>query len=69
MLFETLFRDFRLLARAAEVPRYSARHFSLWWPNLPEGQFLQIILSGVILSCSVASLIGGAKRPLKSSDV
>jgi hypothetical protein len=61
VMFECLFRDFWLLARRAEVPRYSYQHFSLWWPNLGEGQLLQIILSGLILSCSVVSLIRGAR--------
>jgi hypothetical protein len=57
---EVLFRDFRRLAWAAEVPAYSYRHFSLWWPNLEEGQLLQIILSGAILVLSVGALI---RRP------
>ena len=54
---DVLFRDFWLLAKAAEVPGFSYRHFSLWWPNLEEGQLLQIILSGAILILSVGGLI------------
>jgi len=61
VMFECFFRDFWLLARRAAVPRYSYQHFSLWWPNLGEGQLLQIILSGLILSCSVVALIRGAR--------
>jgi hypothetical protein len=58
---DVLFRDFWLLARAAEVPVFSGRHLSLWWPNLEEGQFLQIILSGAILFLSALALIRRAR--------
>ena len=58
---DVLFRDFWLLARAAEVPVFSGRHLSLWWPNLEEGQFLQIILSGAILFLSAVALIRRAR--------
>lgn len=61
VMFECLVMDFWLLASRAEVPRYSYEHFSLWWPNLGEGQSLQIVLSGFILSYSLASLIRGAR--------
>lgn len=54
---DVLFRDFWLLARAAEVPVFGGRHLSLWWPNLEEGQFLQIILSGAILFLSTVVLL------------
>jgi hypothetical protein len=57
VLFDALFRDFWFLAKNAEVPRFSYEHFTLWWPNLGEGQFLQIILSGAILCCAVAHLV------------
>jgi hypothetical protein len=56
-----LLRDFWLLAHAAEVPVFSGRHLSLWWPNLEEGKFLQIILSGVILFVSVVASIRRAR--------
>jgi hypothetical protein len=62
VLFEDLFRDFWLLARFAEVPRFSYQHFSLWWPNLSEGHLLRIILSGAILSCSIAFLVRAARN-------
>lgn len=57
VLFESLFRDFWWLAKNAEVPRFSHQHFSLWWPNLTEGQLLQITLAGIILFCSLMSVI------------
>jgi hypothetical protein len=57
VLANVLFRDFWLLARAAEVPRFSYRHFSLWWPNLSEGQLFQITLASTILAYSIASLL------------
>lgn len=57
ILFDCLFVRFWLLAKWAEVPRFSYLHFSLWYPNLHEGQLLRIILAGVILSCSITSLI------------
>ena len=56
VLTDVLFRDFWLLAGAAEVPRFSYRHFSLWWPNLDEGQLFQIILAGTFLAYSLACL-------------
>jgi hypothetical protein len=65
VFFESLFRDFWLLARSAEVPRFSYRHFSLWWPNLTEGQLLQIMLAGSILACSVTSVIRSARSRRK----
>jgi hypothetical protein len=58
---DVLFRDFWLLAKAAEVPVFSYRHFSLWWPNLGEGQLLQMILSGAIFVLSVGALIRRAR--------
>lgn len=57
VLFEYLFRAFLVLARSAEVPRFSYQHFSLWWPNLDEWQILLIVLAGVILSCSAMSVV------------
>ena len=56
VLLNVLCRDFLLLAKAAEVPRFTYGHFSLWWPNLGEGQLFQIILASTILAYSVASL-------------
>ena len=56
VFFDVLFRDFWLLAKAAEVPKFTNRHFSLWWPNLTEGQLFQINLASAILAYSVASL-------------
>jgi hypothetical protein len=61
VLADVLFRDFWLLARAAEVPVLSGRHLSLWWPNLREGQLPQILLSGAILFLSAVALIRGAR--------
>lgn len=69
VLANVLFRDFWLLARAAEVPRFSYRHFSLWWPNLSEGQLFQIILAGFLLCCSVFSIIRLIPRRKESNDV
>jgi hypothetical protein len=56
VFYNVLLRSFWYLAKAAAVPMFSYRHFSLWWPNLHHGQLLQIILSAAILVCSVVFL-------------
>jgi hypothetical protein len=62
VLFECLGRRFLLLAKLAEVPRFSREHFALWWPNLNEGQLLQIILASIVMVYSLTSLIRLLRR-------
>jgi len=69
VLLNVLCRDFLLLAKAAEVPRFTYRHFSLWWPNLGEGQLFQIILASTILAYAVTSLFQRRKGAYVPYDV
>jgi hypothetical protein len=48
--------SFWILADNAEVPRFSAWHFSLWYPNLHAGQLLQIGLSATIFCVAAYSM-------------
>ena len=57
VVYVRLFWHFLKLAGGAEVPRFSLLHFRLWWPNLYNGQLLQIILACVLLYCSMSALI------------
>ncbi|HEV2913719.1 MAG TPA: hypothetical protein VGX92_10615 [Pyrinomonadaceae bacterium] len=48
--------------------RFSYEHFAILWRGSGDGEFLQILLAGVIFSCSLASLISlicSHKKPTK----
>ena len=66
VFYQVLIRDFLLLAENAEVPVFSNEHVRLWWPNLGEGQWLQIILSALILAGSLTVLIRRRTNPVFS---
>lgn len=55
-LYALTIRSFWYHAHNAEVPLFSYRHISLWYPNLYDGQLLHIVVSALIFCCAAASL-------------
>jgi hypothetical protein len=55
-LYALTIRNFWYLAHNAEVPLFSYRHVSLWYPNFYGGQLLHIVVSALIFCCAAASL-------------
>lgn len=64
VLYSLTIRSFWKLAHNAEVPLFSDRHLSLWYPNMYHGQLLHIALSALIFCCAAASVVSWSRRIL-----